>query len=93
MDDTVLTKEGQIAFRAWHEWSHICHRKEFTPEQEMELAFIQAAELPPDWGVERMLVVIEITADILHFQKYGHFVDGRKQFTHELYYEGKFKER
>lgn len=82
-DDTIFADpEVNWAFRAWHDYVHIVNDLPFTVEGESLVAFLQAAELPKDWYLERQLILSEVVGQVLynHFHN-GEFPSDQRAFT------------
>lgn len=82
------SKSVNVAFRAWHDQVHIEMNEDFGYCAESRVAFKQAAELPEDWGYEKMLIMCEIIGQAMHHDKYNEFVGNQMEFTKELIKNG-----
>ena len=81
--------EINVMFRAWHDYVHLKYNLPFNLEGELEAAFIQCAELPFDWWMEKHLVMIEIGAQTLYNVKNeGSFVEDQIAFTNKVLIHG-----
>lgn len=89
-ENTIFgTIEANIAFRAWHDYTHIKNGLSFDPLDEIKVAFLQAAELPEDWHYERMLVLSEVAGQVLFYSTFSEFPENQRKFTINLLETGK----
>jgi len=80
---------GNINFRAWHDQVHIINKLGYSLESEIQVAFLQAAELPEDWYEEKLLILIEVIGQITYYKLYNKFPDNQREFTKDILIEGK----
>lgn len=73
--------EVNIAFRAWHDATHLQLNEGFDYMAETRVAFAQIAELPREWEYERLLILTEVVAQAAYHQKTGGFVENQRLFT------------
>lgn len=78
------SKDVNIAFRAWHDLTHIKMNEDFSPMGETRVAFKQASELPKDWWYEKMLIMSEVSGQVTYHDKHGDFVEDQREFTKKL---------
>lgn len=89
-ENTIFgTIEANIAFRAWHDYTHIANNLSFEPLDEIKVAFLQAAELPKDWHYERMLIISEVAGQVLYHSTFEFFPENQRKFTINLLETGK----
>lgn len=89
-ENTIFgTIEANIAFRAWHDYTHIINNLSFEPLDEIKVAFIQAAQLPDDWHYERMLIMSEVAGQVLYYDTFSDFPANQRKFTINLLETGK----
>lgn len=80
---------GNINFRAWHDQTHIMNKLDFSLISEIQVAFLQAAELPDDWYEEKLLILTEVIGQITYYKLYNKFPDNQREFTKDILIEGK----
>jgi len=80
---------GNINFRAWHDQVHIINKLGYSLESEIQVAFLQAAELPDDWYEEKLLILTEVIGQITYYKLYNKFPDNQREFTKDILIEGK----
>ena len=86
--------ENNWLFRAWHDLSHIELGLDFSPMNELQVAFYQAAQLPKDWMFERNLILIEVAGQIAYNAVFNDsFPHNQRLFTIEMLEGGKFTEQ
>lgn len=66
-------------FRLLHDFEHVRHRKEFTPEDEIELAKIQAYKANDKLLSD--LILVEVKSQVEYLLKYGYFVENQRDFA------------
>ena len=78
-DDTIFgDRHVNWAFRALHDQLHLLTRIGFSPNEEIELARIQANQYE---GLMADLVYIEVAGQAEYFAKTGRFVSDQVSFT------------
>lgn len=81
-DKTIYGKSqiNHIA-RAWHDYTHLTNYLGYDALSEIQVAGIQAAQLPQDWWFEKQLIQAEVTGQVLYFNKYKQFPEDKRKFT------------
>jgi hypothetical protein len=80
---------GNINFRAWHDQVHIINKLDLSLISEIQVAFLQAAELPEDWYEEKLLIMSEVIGQNTYFALYNKFPDNQRDFTRDILIQGK----
>lgn len=85
-ETSIYGTSGNITFRIFHDYGHLMYRKQFTTEQEVELANIQwddiAVHIPREWRkVCKVVYLADTVEQSLYESGCGEFPKDQKEFV------------
>lgn len=87
---TIFSGPGvNYAFRAWHDWRHICLRAPFDYAGERRVWTAQSADLGLPWDGAQRLLWIEVMGQLEHKRLYGAFPVDQRSFAQEYLRTGR----